>query len=120
MPGSINGHLRDYQRQGTAFLFQLYARASGGILADDMGLGKTVQVGGWVQPACGFLFQLYARASGGILADDMGLGKTVQVGWRVQPACDRSLRFGVLLRVISLPYRYDILLFIRVVLAAIL
>ena len=85
MPGSINGHLRDYQRQGTAFLFQLYARASGGILADDMGLGKTVQV-----------------------------------GWRVQPACDRSLRFGVLLRVISLPYRYDILLFIRVVLAAIL
>ncbi len=38
VPGSINRHLRPYQRDGVDFLFQKYARNTGGILADDMGL----------------------------------------------------------------------------------
>ncbi|KAL3134837.1 hypothetical protein ABBQ32_007805 [Trebouxia sp. C0010 RCD-2024] len=36
-------YLRDYQRDGVAFLFRQYAQNQGGILGDDMGLGKTVQ-----------------------------------------------------------------------------
>ena len=36
-------HLRDYQRNGLAWLFNLYQYRMGGILADDMGLGKTHQ-----------------------------------------------------------------------------
>jgi len=36
-------HLRDYQRHGIAWLYQLYQNRLAGILADDMGLGKTHQ-----------------------------------------------------------------------------
>lgn len=36
-------HLRDYQKNGLAWLFNLYQYRMGGILADDMGLGKTHQ-----------------------------------------------------------------------------
>ncbi len=39
----IPKHLRDYQRNGLAWLFNLYQYRMGGILADDMGLGKTHQ-----------------------------------------------------------------------------
>eukprot|EP01119_Soliformovum_irregulare_P008033 TRINITY_DN2078_c1_g1_i1.p1 TRINITY_DN2078_c1_g1~~TRINITY_DN2078_c1_g1_i1.p1 ORF type:complete len:1009 (+),score=338.19 TRINITY_DN2078_c1_g1_i1:106-3027(+) len=43
IPASINVKLRDYQRDGVKFLFDLYLKGVGGILADDMGLGKTLQ-----------------------------------------------------------------------------
>jgi superfamily II DNA or RNA helicase len=36
-------HLRDYQRNGLAWLTRLYSMGIGGLLADDMGLGKTHQ-----------------------------------------------------------------------------
>ncbi|MCP3890145.1 MAG: DEAD/DEAH box helicase [Desulfobulbaceae bacterium] len=36
-------HLRNYQKNGTAWLHTLYKLGLGGILADDMGLGKTHQ-----------------------------------------------------------------------------
>ena len=36
--------LYDHQRVGVAWLWELYSKCSGGILADDMGLGKTLQV----------------------------------------------------------------------------
>jgi hypothetical protein len=38
VPGSINKHLRPYQREGVEFLFTKYADGTGGVLADDMGL----------------------------------------------------------------------------------
>ena len=44
IPGSIAQYLRDYQIDGTAFLFNLFLRQRGGLLGDDMGLGKTIQV----------------------------------------------------------------------------
>ncbi|MEA2085051.1 MAG: SNF2-related protein [Thermodesulfobacteriota bacterium] len=40
---SVPEHLREYQRNGLAWLFNLYRNQLGGILADDMGLGKTHQ-----------------------------------------------------------------------------
>ncbi|MDH3360135.1 MAG: DEAD/DEAH box helicase, partial [Desulfobulbaceae bacterium] len=40
---STPDHLRDYQKNGLAWLFNLYQYRMGGILADDMGLGKTHQ-----------------------------------------------------------------------------
>ncbi|NHI16054.1 SNF2-related protein [Microbacterium excoecariae] len=43
-PASFRGVLRDYQRDGVAWLDALRRSRLGGILADDMGLGKTVQV----------------------------------------------------------------------------
>jgi len=39
----LPGHLREYQRHGVAWLYQLYRNGLAGILADDMGLGKTHQ-----------------------------------------------------------------------------
>lgn len=36
-------HLRDYQRHGISWLYQIYRNQLAGILADDMGLGKTHQ-----------------------------------------------------------------------------
>lgn len=44
VPSSQNKFLRDYQREGVRFLWEIYKQGRGGILADDMGLGKTVQV----------------------------------------------------------------------------
>ncbi|TPX63336.1 hypothetical protein SpCBS45565_g06679 [Spizellomyces sp. 'palustris'] len=44
VPPGINQYLRDYQRDGVRFMYDLYVRNKGGILCDDMGLGKTVQV----------------------------------------------------------------------------
>lgn len=43
-PQDFVGELRDYQRQGLAWLQFLREYEFGGILADDMGLGKTIQV----------------------------------------------------------------------------
>ncbi|MCP4899209.1 MAG: DEAD/DEAH box helicase [bacterium] len=42
VPGFV-GHMRPYQRRGTAWLERLSKAGLGGVLADDMGLGKTVQ-----------------------------------------------------------------------------
>lgn len=44
-PQYMKGHCKmsPYQLYGMNWLFQLYSRGSGGILADDMGLGKTCQ-----------------------------------------------------------------------------
>lgn len=42
-PAGIPGHLREYQKNGVAWLWFLYGNGLGGILADDMGLGKTHQ-----------------------------------------------------------------------------
>lgn len=46
---SVPDHLREYQRNGLAWLFNLYRNQLGGILADDMGLGKTHQALGLLQ-----------------------------------------------------------------------
>lgn len=43
-PRSFQGELRDYQKEGLAWLHFLREFGLGGCLADDMGLGKTVQV----------------------------------------------------------------------------
>jgi superfamily II DNA or RNA helicase len=43
-PDGLGLVLRDYQRQGLAWLQYLRAHGLAGILADDMGLGKTAQV----------------------------------------------------------------------------
>ncbi|NJK31256.1 MAG: DEAD/DEAH box helicase [Deltaproteobacteria bacterium] len=40
---ALNAKLRDYQKSGFAWLWQLHENMMAGILADDMGLGKTVQ-----------------------------------------------------------------------------
>ncbi|MCA9638559.1 MAG: DEAD/DEAH box helicase family protein, partial [Myxococcales bacterium] len=40
---ALNAKLREYQRSGFAWLWQLHTNNMTGILADDMGLGKTVQ-----------------------------------------------------------------------------
>jgi superfamily II DNA or RNA helicase len=43
-PGDFGATLREYQRDGLAWLELLADTGLGGVLADDMGLGKTVQV----------------------------------------------------------------------------
>lgn len=48
LPRALHDQLRDYQREGVAWMWRLYCERKGGILADEMGLGKTIQ-------ACGLL-----------------------------------------------------------------
>lgn len=43
VPPSLEGILRDYQKQGYKWMKGLASYGFGGVLADDMGLGKTVQ-----------------------------------------------------------------------------
>ncbi|MBL8620273.1 MAG: DEAD/DEAH box helicase [Myxococcales bacterium] len=43
VPRGLTATLRDYQRDGYAWMSRLAAWGAGGVLADDMGLGKTVQ-----------------------------------------------------------------------------
>lgn len=43
-PSGFQGHLRDYQREGLAWMQFLARLGFGGCLADDMGVGKTPQV----------------------------------------------------------------------------
>ncbi|MEZ5939781.1 MAG: SNF2-related protein [Planctomycetaceae bacterium] len=43
-PRTFKGTLRDYQRNGLAWINYLQSIRCGGCLADDMGLGKTIQV----------------------------------------------------------------------------
>ncbi|HEU4612924.1 MAG TPA: DEAD/DEAH box helicase [Kofleriaceae bacterium] len=42
-PATLRAQLRQYQREGVAWLQHLRAHDAGGVLADDMGLGKTLQ-----------------------------------------------------------------------------
>ncbi len=44
IPPTIKASLRNYQKQGVAWMYTLYQNNFGGCLADDMGLGKTVQI----------------------------------------------------------------------------
>lgn len=50
-PDGFSGALRDYQRDGVAWLRFLTDHGFGALLADDMGLGKTVQVIAWLLEA---------------------------------------------------------------------
>lgn len=43
VPSGLNCVLREYQKEGVRFIYNLWASGKGGVLADDMGLGKTVQ-----------------------------------------------------------------------------
>ncbi len=43
IPKTIKARLRNYQKKGYAWIYQLYKHGFGGCLADDMGLGKTIQ-----------------------------------------------------------------------------
>eukprot|EP00177_Eucheuma_denticulatum_P006378 GFKZ01011636.1.p1 GENE.GFKZ01011636.1~~GFKZ01011636.1.p1 ORF type:complete len:1108 (-),score=168.46 GFKZ01011636.1:2227-5550(-) len=43
LPKEIARFLSEYQRDGVVFLYRLWERGRGGLLADAMGLGKTVQ-----------------------------------------------------------------------------
>lgn len=43
VPAELKAKLRNYQRDGYSWMYQLYQNKLGGCLADDMGLGKTVQ-----------------------------------------------------------------------------
>lgn len=43
IPKSLNGILRNYQKEGFSWMYFLRNAGFGGILADDMGLGKTIQ-----------------------------------------------------------------------------
>lgn len=42
-PPGIKATLRNYQKEGYAWLYHLHQQGFGGCLADDMGLGKTIQ-----------------------------------------------------------------------------
>lgn len=44
IPKELENVLRDYQKEGIAWITQLSKLGFGGILADDMGLGKTLQI----------------------------------------------------------------------------
>jgi len=43
VPAGIKASLRDYQKKGFSWMWQLYQNGFGACLADDMGLGKTLQ-----------------------------------------------------------------------------
>ena len=43
VPESLQGVMKDYQKQGFFWMRNLDALGFGGILADEMGLGKTLQ-----------------------------------------------------------------------------
>ena len=43
LPSTLQGELRDYQREGFQWMMRLAHWGAGACLADDMGLGKTVQ-----------------------------------------------------------------------------
>ena len=41
---SLFNQLYPHQKEGIAWMYELYKEGQGGVLADDMGLGKTVQI----------------------------------------------------------------------------
>lgn len=42
VPAAINTYLRDYQREGVQFFWDLYEKERGGLLGDDMGLVRRI------------------------------------------------------------------------------
>lgn len=83
-------HLRDYQRNGLAWLTRLHAMGLGGILADDMGLGKTHQALALLQAA-----QRGARDTSCLVI----CPASVVLGWadkidRYYPGLDYSIYYG--------------------------
>jgi len=44
LSNNFSGNLREYQKQGVLWLYQMLSLGLGPCLADDMGLGKTVQI----------------------------------------------------------------------------
>jgi hypothetical protein len=43
VPSAINTFLRDYQRDGAAFLYHKFRNSMGGMLGDDMGLVRPLE-----------------------------------------------------------------------------
>lgn len=64
-PRSLHGTMYSYQIYGMNWIWQLYSRGFGGILADDMGLGKTCQV-------IAFLALLHDNLKNGLVQDTPG------------------------------------------------
>lgn len=44
VPASINTYLREYQRDGVRFFWDLYDQDKGGLLGDDMGLVRPLSL----------------------------------------------------------------------------
>ena len=88
-PEGFTATLRDYQREGLAWLAFLSDAGLGGILADDMGLGKTVQV----------LAHIVDEKQRGRMAEPvLVVAPTSLIGnW-----CDETARFAPGLRVLVL------------------
>lgn len=53
IPASISAFLKQYQVDGTEWLYRRFVRQEGGLLGDDMGLGKTIQVIAFLTAAFG-------------------------------------------------------------------
>lgn len=64
LPPRVNRFLSPYQRDGVTFLYRLWERGRGGLLADAMGLGKTVQILCLLGAACGIWDRDARRAEG--------------------------------------------------------
>ncbi len=88
-PEDLNARLRDYQRQGLAWLQFLREHGLAGVLADDMGLGKTVQT---------LAHLLLEKAHGRMDRPSLVVAPTsLMVNWRREAA-----RFAPGLRVLTL------------------
>ena len=75
VPQSLNGTLRDYQKQGLNWLNFLDEFGFGGCLADDMGLGKTIQV---------IAFLLLQKERGGRHANLVVVPATLIFNWQAE------------------------------------
>lgn len=77
VPETLNGELRDYQKQGLNWLNFLDEFGFGGCLADDMGLGKTIQV---------IAFILLQREKGKRAANLIVVPATLIFNWQAEIA----------------------------------
>ena len=75
VPKSLQGTLRDYQKQGLNWLNFLDEFGFGGCLADDMGLGKTIQV---------IAFLLLQKERGGRPANLVVVPATLIFNWQAE------------------------------------
>ncbi|WP_206956052.1 DEAD/DEAH box helicase [Trinickia acidisoli] len=89
VPQGLQAELRDYQRQGLAWMQFLREHNLSGVLADDMGLGKTVQT----------LAHILAEKEAGRLTQPalIVVPTTLVHNW-----CDEAQRFAPALRVLNL------------------
>jgi SNF2 family DNA or RNA helicase len=88
VPDTLNGVLRDYQKQGLNWLNFLDEFGFGGCLADDMGLGKTVQV---------IAFLLLQQQQGGHPANLIVVPATLIFNWQAE-----LRKFGPSLKVLTI------------------